>query len=121
MKTTKFLTLLGNKIEIEAKLLDRQEVENAAGEFFGCKVVCRPGAFGHNTVTIGWRCDDKHSGKMLGFMSIVTGVFCHVDDYDYPINVFIPIGKSAAYIHGNEICYTGRILAIYQPYQKGLS
>lgn len=116
MKTTKFLTILGDEIEIQSWLLSRREVTKAAEEFFDCKVLCNPCVYGHNTVGVGWRCINSETGKVVGYLSLTTGIFCRTEDYDYPINISVPIGKSATKIYGNEICYTGLSLAIYKAF-----
>ena len=113
------ITIFGERAEIKSWLFDRYEVEKRAEKFFGCKTFCVPCAFGHNTVSIGWRCS-SNTDITLGFVSLETGMFCRIDDYEYPVNMVVPITKVAAQIHGNEVCYTGRELSIC-PLRNGLS
>lgn len=114
MNTKKMLSLFGNEVEIQPWLLNRHKVEDAAGKFFGSKVACIPCVFGHNSVNIGWRCREIKTGKIIGYLSLATGVFCRTEDYEYPINVCVPIEKSVAQVHGNEVFFTGLELALYQ-------
>lgn len=116
-----YVTCLGDKVEIEPWLLERSQVETAAEEFFGCKVNCFPCAFGHNSVSVGWRCSSSHRGEILGFISLSSAKFCAINDYEYPINIVVPIGKPVVYIHGNAVCFTDSSLAIYQSPVYGLS
>ncbi|MBQ9034562.1 MAG: hypothetical protein IJ099_01200 [Alphaproteobacteria bacterium] len=108
-----YVTSLGDKVEIKPWLLERHQVKTAAEKFFGCKVNCVPCVFGHNSVSVGWCCSSSHRGKILGFVSLSAAEFCTIKDYDYPINVVVPIDKSVTYVHGNAVCYTGSSLAIY--------
>lgn len=109
----KMKTLLGNVVEIDPCFLNRNEVEKRAAEFFGFAVKCEPGVFGHNTVAPGWRCRRNKDNQIVGYLHLTTGDFCRVEDYEYPINVFMPFGKISAQIYGNEMCYTGKSLAIF--------
>ena len=91
MKKVKFITMVGDTVRIDLWMLEKAEVEKRAEKFFGAKVECRAGMYGSGNVGAGWQCRDASSDKILGYISLSLGRFHHHSDYEYGINVFVPL------------------------------
>ena len=117
MKKVKFITMVGDTVRIDQWMLEKAEVEKRAEKFFGAKVECRAGMYGSGNIAAGWQCRDTNTRQILGYLSLSLGQFHWLEDYEYGINVFIPLCGMWAYIPHGRICYVNESIM----FEDGLS
>ena len=90
MKKVKFKTMLGDTVSVAAWMLEKAKVEEAGKKFFGFAVTAKAGVYGNGNIGAGWQCRDAVTEKVVGYLSLSTGQFHWLDDYEYGIIVFVP-------------------------------
>ncbi len=91
MNKVKFITMLGDTVRIDLWMLEKAEVEKKAEKHFGKKVTAIAGMYGSGHVGAGWQFRDAITDKVLGYLSLSVGKFHRQSDYEYGINVFVPL------------------------------
>ena len=103
----------GTEVKIDQNLLAKEYGEQAAQKHFNQGVVCTPCVFGTGTVALGWRIESKLTAKVIGFLTLTSGIFSdYPADFEYGVSVVVPLSKQWANISKFRVRYIDDVLEI---------
>lgn len=109
MEKVKLFNLLGQAVEIEARKLDKEEVEKQARKFFEKEVKAFPcflsGYDDHHKIELGWVCHSAEKIDMVGFFGVESGFSRYIDN---KVRAGISISKTGETFLGCSVFFDGK-------------
>lgn len=108
-----FISMTGTEIKLPAWRLSLDVVEQEAEQHYNQKLICTPCVFGPGNVTVGWRFESKSTAIVIGYMTLITGQYRDYPyDFEYGVNVDVPISEMWTRIHKFKIRFISDKLEI---------